>query len=123
MTERNRFDYFIRKIASPDEPFLWEMLYQAIYVPDGSPPPRDIVNSPELGRYVRGWGHVDDAGLLAVDAEARKPIGAAWLRLLTRDDAGYGYTDYETPELSMAVLPEYRGRGVGTVLLTSLLEE
>jgi GNAT superfamily N-acetyltransferase len=123
MTERNRFDYFIRKATPMDEAFLWEMLYHAIYVPGGISPPPDIVSRPELSRYVREWGRVDDVGLLAIDATAQRPIGAAWLRLLTADNAGYGYTDDETPELSMAVLPQYRGRGVGTALLTSLLEE
>jgi ribosomal protein S18 acetylase RimI-like enzyme len=39
-----------------------------------------------------------------------------------RDDRGYGYVDAETPELSVAVLPEHRGRGIGTALVIRLLE-
>jgi ribosomal protein S18 acetylase RimI-like enzyme len=50
-------------------------------------------------------------------------MGAAWLRLLTHDNRGYGYIDDETPELSVAVLPEHRGRGVGSSLLTQLFRE
>jgi ribosomal protein S18 acetylase RimI-like enzyme len=79
------------------------------------------LSTPELGRYVRGWGRPDDVGLLAVDAETGQPVGAAWLRLMTREEAGYGYVDDETPELSIAVLPRYRGKGAGTLLLTRLL--
>jgi ribosomal protein S18 acetylase RimI-like enzyme len=120
-----RFDYTIRQVAPTDEPFLREMLYHAIYVAKGtSPPPRDIINSPELARYVRDWGRTDeDVGLLAIDAQTQQPVGAAWLRLMTKDDAGYGYVDDDTPELSIAVLPQHRGRGTGTQLLTDLLRE
>lgn len=61
-------------------------------------------------------------GFVAVDADSGEPIGAAWLRLLTGDERGYGYVDDETPELGMAVMPVYRGRGVGSELLGRLLK-
>jgi ribosomal protein S18 acetylase RimI-like enzyme len=116
-------DYIIRRLIPEDEPFLWEMLYQAIYVPEGEPaPPREIVRLPELARYVPGWGDASDCGFLASDAETRQAVGAAWLRLLTGTNRGFGYVDDTTPELSIAVLPEYRGRGIGTQLLVHLLE-
>ncbi len=96
-----------------DEPFLWEMLYQALYIPKGqSAPPRDVVSLPEAC-YVRGWGREGDCGL-ASDAITKQPIGAVWLRLLVGNRKGYGYVDDGTPELSIAVYPEYRGQGVGT---------
>jgi len=50
------------------------------------------------------------------------PVGAAWARLLTGDDRGYGYVDDATAELSIAVLPAYRGRRIGTRLLERLLD-
>ena len=110
----------IRLATAADEPFLWEMLYQAIYVPpDGAAIPREIVNQPELGRYVAGWGKANDIGFIA--EENGRPIGAAWLRLLAGEGRGYGYVDDQTPELTMAVLPEYRAQGIGTRLLAQLL--
>jgi len=116
-------DYLIRLVVPADEPFLWEMLYQALYVPEGSPPlPREVLNHPEIARYVRGWGRPDDVGFIAAHKNSHHPIGAAWFRLLTGDDKGYGYVDDKTPELSVAVLPEYRGKGVGRELLTHLIE-
>jgi ribosomal protein S18 acetylase RimI-like enzyme len=114
-------NYTIRPLTSEDEPFLWEMLYQAIYVPEGqTAPSREVVHLPELARYVRGWGRADDYGFLASEAATGQPVGAVWLRLLGSEDKGYGYVDDDTPELSVAVLPEHRGQGIGAQLLTYL---
>ena len=116
-------DCRIRPLIPADEPFLRQMLYHAIYVPPGQAgPPPDIVERPELARYVRGWGRVGDGGLLAYDAATGQPVGAAWLRLWGGEDQGYGHVADDIPELSMAVVPECRGRGIGTQLLTQLLE-
>ena len=117
--------YIIRSIELTDVPFLWEMLYRALYLPPGTPLlPRDVIFTPELAKYVQDWGvYEDDLGWIAILAESQTPIAAAWLRLFKSDNPGYGYIDDNTPELSIAVLPEYRDRGIGTKLLTKLLAE
>ena len=118
-----RQTYVLRPLTPQDEPLLWEMLYHAIYVSESQArPQRDVVKQPELARYVSGWGRAGDRGFVAMDGEAKQPLGAAWLRLLTGDNKGFGYVDERTPELSMAVLPEYRGQGIGTRLLTQLFQ-
>ena len=115
--------YFIRLATRSDESFLWEMLYQAIYIAPGSEPlPKEIVRDAALSRYVSGWGRPDDLGFIATVSESQQPIGAAWSRLLTGDHQGYGYVDDLTPELSIALTPNWRGQGVGTRLLQHLLE-
>ncbi len=114
----------VRPLTPSDEGFLWEMLYQALYVPPGAPPlPHEIVRQPEISRYVENWGEPGDAGFAAIDVSVQQPVGAAWIRLLTGERRGYGYVDDATPELSVAVLPGYRGLGIGTKLMARLLAE
>jgi ribosomal protein S18 acetylase RimI-like enzyme len=106
-----------RPLTPDDEPFLWKMLYQAVYVQPGAPPPDPhIIDLPDLARYVAGWGRDGDLGTAAIDAG--QPVGAAWLRLMM----GYGYVDDRTPELSTAVLPSHRGWGIGTRMIARVLE-
>ena len=123
MAAAGSYKCLIQTMIRSDEPFLWEMLYQAIYVPPNAlAPPRQIVRSSELARYVQGWGQAGDYGLKALRPDDLQPIGAVWLRLLTGENRGYGYVDDLTPELSIAVVSECRGKGVGTLLLTELFE-
>lgn len=112
----------IRPLAAADEPLVHEMVYQAIFVPDGQPAPdRSILRLPQLAQYSEGFGRAGDRGFVAIISDDDQPeaaIGAAWLRLLP---GGYGYIDDATPELSIAILPQYRGRGLGSALLERLL--
>jgi len=112
----------IRPLTEADADWLWEMLYQAIYVsPDGEPPLREIVHEPGIAHYAADWGRPGDIGYLATDTSGQQ-IGAAWLRLLVGHDRGYGYVDDATPELAVAVMPGHRGQGIGTRLLSALLD-
>ena len=98
------------------------MLYLAIFVPEGIPAPsRDILKAPDIAKYVQSWGKAGDYGLIAVESATQQPIGAIWLRFFSGTNPGYGYVADDIPELSMALLPEYRGQGVGTRLLGDLI--
>jgi ribosomal protein S18 acetylase RimI-like enzyme len=115
-------NYEIRSLLPTDEPVLWEMLYHALYVPEGEPAlSREIIQLPEIARYVQDWGRSGDRGCLATDAQTGQSIGAVWVRLWVGDDRGYGYVDHATPELAIAVLPDYRNQGIGTALLNQFL--
>lgn len=115
--------YRIRPLVTADQSSLWEMLYQSLYVPSGHAPfERSILEQPLIARYAAGWGRAGDCGFVAVDVD-NLPVGAIWLRLLVGAEKGYGYVDEHTPELGMAVLPAYRGQGIGSSLLTHLIAQ
>jgi len=114
--------YKIRSLTAADQSLLWEMLYLSLFAPGNeAPSKRSVLNHPDVSKYVSGWGRAGDLGFVAVD-ENNQSLGAIWLRLLAGDEKGYGYVDDSTPELGMAVFPEHRGRGIGTDLLTRLVE-
>ena len=84
----------VRPATSADESFLREMVYVALFVPEGQPPfAREVLDQPDISHYYRGYGHrPGDTGLVAL-RPAGEPVGAAWVRQLTGDDPGYGYVD------------------------------
>jgi len=105
----------IRPAGAQDLPFLRDMLRHAYYARWGNE--ADV----PLERYVAGWGRPGDSGLLAIDEF--QPVGAAWYRLFEADEPGYGFVDESTPELTIAIVPSRRGRGLGEELLSALLEQ
>ena len=118
----NPVKFHIRPLLFSDQSFLWECLYFAIHVPVGAPPPDlAILKSPDLTKYAADWGRPNDHGFVAFDPDTLRDLGALWLRQFTSHSAGYGFVEEGIPELSMAVIPEFRGRGIGSGLLGYLL--
>lgn len=117
--------YCIRALEQDDIPFLWDMLYEISSlrcVREGKTlPSRDVLQTPDLARYVQDWGLISDRSFIAINAQ--RQIGAAWYRLFAADNRGYGYVDDRTPEIAIAILPQYRNKGVGKSLLIHLLEQ
>jgi ribosomal protein S18 acetylase RimI-like enzyme len=103
--------------------FLHEMLYEAAAWRPGQPRPAfDVVLSDrKIAGYVEGWGRAGDYGVIA-EAEGGAAVGAAWYRLFTQDARGYGFVSSTVPEITIGVSPPARGHGVGTSLLTALIE-
>ena len=107
----------IRKIRLEEHVLLREFLYHAIYLPQGvEPPPRSVVDLPELQIYIADFGTRPGDHCIVAEA-AGKVVGAAWCRIME----DYGHIDSSTPSLAISLLPEYRGLGIGTRLLNSLL--
>ena len=112
----------LRPLLPSGQPFLWEMLYQALFVPPGGAPfARAILDDPDIACYVRGWGRPGDWGLLACDGA--NSAGAIWLRQWSGEERGYGYVSPQIPELSIALRPEYRNRGLGRRMLTAIIAQ
>lgn len=115
--------FMIRELKANDQEFVEEMLYQAIHVPDGKKkPPKDVINDPKLKKYHEKYGNKNDLGYIVVDKPTGKPVGAIWLRLFNDDNRGWGFVESSIPELSIAVNYDYRDLGIGSYLLTYLLE-
>ena len=111
----------IRLAGPEDEPFLWDMGWEATAVDDGM---RALGRTaafamPHVRRYLDGWGRPGDAAVVAVVDGQR--LGAAWYRLFPAEDPGWGFVATDVPELSIGVAAETRGRGVGSALLDALL--
>ncbi len=68
----------------------------------------EVLSKPELARYLEGWGRQGDTAVLAVDLDGGRRLGAAWYRLMTSEEPGYGYVDDSTPEIALAVVPDHR---------------
>lgn len=114
-------NFSLQRTIPEEQETLKMFLFLAIYVPPGGDPPdRLILCKPELARYYQNWGKPDDYALFAV--QERQVLGACWSRCFPEDLPGYGTIGPGIPELSIAVLPEARGLGVGTHLLGHFLQ-
>ena len=110
-------NYTIRELRGTEYPLLKEFLYEAIFVPEGmGPPPRSILDGPELQVYISGFGTQPDDRALCAEVNGTV-VGAVWVRIM--DD--YGHIDGETPSFAISLYKEYRGLGIGTELMGRML--
>jgi ribosomal protein S18 acetylase RimI-like enzyme len=111
----------ILAVSDDDLTFVRAMLCEAAFWRNDAdaPPTEEALIRSGLGVYIDGWGRPGDSGLVARVGGA--PAGAVWVRRFRDDDHGYGYIDELTPELSIAVVKDRRGRGIGRCLMTAML--
>ena len=108
----------IRPLKNSELPLLDDYLYLAIFVPEGvQAPPREIINLPELRVYVDGFGSRLDDHCLVAEADG-EVVGAVWVR----DMPDFGHIADGVPSFAISVKPEYRGSGIGTNLMRSMLD-
>jgi len=108
-----------RPLTSDDQEQLWNWFHIALWDP---PPaglrPEAVLQNPAIRIYVEDWGRPGDVGVVAVlDGE---DIGACWMRPLP-SRIGLAWVDEQTPQLGIALLPEYQRRGYGTSLMNTAL--
>lgn len=94
----------IRALRPEEYPLLADLLYEAIFVPEGAEvPPRAVVHDPALSGYWAAFGsRPGDRALCAVAPEG--VVGAVWARRMR----GYGFVADDVPELAMALWPAWR---------------
>lgn len=109
-----------RPLTSEDQDQLWDWLHIALWDP---PPaglrPREVLQDPGVRIYVEDWGQPGDVGVVAVLNGV--DIGACWMRLLPVG-VGLASVDEHTPQLGIALLPEYQRQGYGNQLMRAALE-
>jgi GNAT superfamily N-acetyltransferase len=112
----------IRDLVNGEHAFLGEMVYAALaWRPDVELPPIEYVLAhPQVTIFHQGWGRAGDTALVA--EEDGRLLGAVWYRFFTEANHGEGYVDDETPELAIAVVEGFRGRGIGRSLMEAMHE-
>lgn len=107
----------IRALRNDEISLLKEFLYKAIFIPEGvTPPPRDIVEKPELRVYTDDFGtrQGDNCLVAVIDHQI---VGAVWTRIM--DD--YGHMDDDTPSFAISLYKDYRSQGIGTRHMKEML--
>ncbi|MDJ0344769.1 GNAT family N-acetyltransferase [Streptomyces sp. H10-C2] len=113
--------FLLRAATGDDAEFREDMLVAAV----NWDPAREVVSRDQalgdrrIAHYLEGWPWQGDLGVVAVEPGGGV-IGAVWLRLFSADDPGYGFVAADIPELSLGVVPSWRGKGVGRALLTEM---
>ena len=111
-------NYTIRELSIDERNVLEIFLYHAIYIPEGiTPPPFEIIKQPELQVYIERFGEQDGDICLVAEFDS-KIVGAVWVRIMN----DYGHVSDDMPSLAISLLPEYRGKGIGTALMQSMQE-
>lgn len=116
----HRTGLHFRPLTREDQDELWNWLHVALWDP---PPadlrPREVLDAAPVRIYAEHWGRPGDVGVVAqvdgVDA------GACWMRLLPAG-VGLASVDAETPQLGIALLPEFQHKGHGRPLMQAALE-
>ena len=110
-------DHQIRPIRQAELPLLKDFLYEAIFIPEGTPaPPREIVDDESLQVYIRDFGNLPDDRCLVAESDG-KVVGAIWSRIMN----DYGHIADDVPSLAISLYKDYRNKGIGTELLGQML--
>ena len=107
----------LRAATQDDLAILWEFLAIAAY--EASVDAAKAV--PFVAAHLAGWRRPQDFGCIA--ERQGVSVGAAWARQFTPDEQSPFYVDERTPEITIGVKPNWRGQGIGGMLLDALLAE
>lgn len=97
------------------------MLYEAANRPGTAWPAFEAsMEEARNRRFWEGWMREGDVGVVAEDGTV--PVGAAWIRRFAGEELS-PIDDPEVPVLAIGVERDYRGRGVGGLLMDALIEQ
>lgn len=114
----------IREGTLQDLPFLYEMLYEAVYWRQSvnRPSPQQGLAKTEIARLIDDWGRESDTAMIA-ESVIGQPLGATWYRYWTDNNHSYGYISDEIPVLVIAMCMDWRRQGIGSTLLFTLKQK
>lgn len=109
-----------RPLVATDQDKLWHWLHVALWDP---PPaglrPVEVLQQPSVRIYAEDWGRPSDVGVVA--QVGGHDAGACWARLLPLG-VGLASVDSETPQLGIALEPEFQRLGHGQRLMLETLQ-
>jgi ribosomal protein S18 acetylase RimI-like enzyme len=115
-------DFTIRPLLAADQEVLWDLFHVALWDPPPAPlRPRSVLELPEVRIYAENWGREGDVGVAGMLAGRNAPIGACWMRLIA-GGKGLAHIDDATPQLGIAVFPDFQGQGFGELLMRAALD-
>ena len=110
----------IREIEKSEYSQVKDFTYHSLYVPPGEEPfTREVLDMPHVKVYFDEFG-VATGDIGVVVENDGKIIALAWTRIMPLTDNANA--DKEAPVLGIAVLENYRGQGIGTLLMEKLFE-
>jgi len=121
MSDSSRRGVSYRPLVAADQALLWDLLHVALWNPPPAPlRPREVLQDPRVRIYAEHWGAPTDVGVVAEEVDARKPLGACWMRVVANSQ-GLGHVDEQTPQLGIALFPQHQHRGHGEPLMRAAL--
>lgn len=79
----------------------------------------DLLANERLSQYATGFIPQRDWGFAAL--ESGEIIGLAWVQFFSESSPGYGFVNSEIPELSINIQKNFRGNGIGSLLLGMII--
>jgi ribosomal protein S18 acetylase RimI-like enzyme len=107
-----------KELKKKDVELHKEFIYVALWdSPDETRRSRSVLSTPKVEAYYINWGQPNDVGLIAY----YDGLAAGLIQLRVKESITKEYAEY--PELAIAVLPQYQGRGIGNLMYSKLVSK
>lgn len=111
-----------RQLTAADRPALERATFENVNRVSERFTLEDVRSRREFSHYFDAWPGESDFGFAEADGEGRIR-GVTWLTFFDVSEPGYGFVGADVPELSVWVDEQFRGHGIGTELILSVIRE
>jgi GNAT superfamily N-acetyltransferase len=119
----NLNDISLRKVGAEESPLIFSFLTIAARMDESGEPIQKALDGQELSIYWKRWGREGDVGVVAIEVASGLPVCCAWARRFSRQEPGHGFVAEDILEIAIGTISTFRGQGIGTAVLKSLLDE